>query len=212
MKINKIIVSPHLDDACLSAFSILGSRSLVITVFAGIPKKIHEGRWDALCGFKNSNEAMTARIRENELASKYIGFKAINLPFTDWQYKERNNKNAIREKIKNIISDYHAAKVFCPLSFGGIIEHPDHITTTTIVGSLSRELDKELTFYADLPYQAERNLKWIGVKRKGMKKEACNIYATQMDNLFKEFPNFRYSSLLKEAYLKKEDLDFSFPL
>lgn len=204
MKIDKIIISPHFDDACLSTFSVLDKNSLVVTVFSGIPIKSYATNWDTLCGFKNSVEAMITRAEENDLASNYIGFKTINLGYIDWQYNEKNNQKDIRIKIKDIIDLYPRATVFCPLSSGGASSHPDHITVTKIITNIFKKLENKLIFYADLPYQIGRELNWRNVKRQKMKEKACSIYKSQMLSLFKEFPEFNSTTLTKEAYLKKE--------
>ena len=206
MTINKIIISPHFDDVCLSAFAQLDQKSLVVTVFSGFPKIEQKTKWDSFCGFKNSSEAIKKRLQENEMAAKYVGFKTINLGFVDWQYGQKNDKENIKRKFRGVISLYPKATIFCPLSVGGSIEHPDHVLITEIILEISNRLKSLLFFYADLPYQISQKLNWKNIKNRDKKVSACKIYQSQLSRLFEAFPGFNYSSLSKEAYLTHEEV------
>ena len=201
MVINKIIISPHFDDACLSAFAELDDKSLVVAIFSGFPKIEQKTDWDIFCGFKNSTEAVSKRAKENETASKYIGFKTIDLGFIDWQYNQAINKGNINREIMKVIKRHPSATIFCPLSFGVSIEHPDHILMTEIILEVSSDLKSTLFFYADLPYQINRKLDWVKIENKEKKISTCKIYKSQLSSLFETFPGFNYSSLANEAYL-----------
>lgn len=201
MTINKIIISPHFDDACISALAQLDQKSLVVTVFSGFPKIEQRTKWDSFCGFKNSSEAIRKRLQENEVAAKYVGFKTVNLSFVDWQYGQKNDRDNIKRKIRRVISLYPMATIFCPLSLGGSIEHPDHVLITEIILEISSHLEFPPFFYADLPYQISQKLNWKNVENKEKKIAACKIYKSQLPRLFEAFPGFNCSSLAKEAYL-----------
>ncbi|OGH15192.1 MAG: hypothetical protein A2860_04205 [Candidatus Levybacteria bacterium RIFCSPHIGHO2_01_FULL_37_33] len=206
LNVNKIIISPHFDDACISAFAQLGKKSLMITVFSGFPKIEQRTKWDIFCGFKNSTEAISKRREENVKVAKYIGFQTIDLGFVDWQYNQKNNKETIKRKIIEVIKLYPSAIIFCPMSFGGLVEHSDHVLITEIILEISSHLKSPPFFYADLPYQGNQKLKWENIENKEKKITACKIYKSQLPRLFEAFPGFNYLSLAKEAYLPLENV------
>jgi len=82
------VVSPHLDDAVFGCGMLLATHpgSTVCTVFAGRPTPPMQTDWDRAAGFKDSDEALPARLREDDRALAIVGAHAIRLPFLDSQY------------------------------------------------------------------------------------------------------------------------------
>lgn len=64
-----LVLSPHLDDALLSASAYALRRPCdVWTVFAGRPTPARRTAWEEACGFTDSDEAVTTRRAEDEAA------------------------------------------------------------------------------------------------------------------------------------------------
>ena len=82
------VVSPHLDDAVFSCGMLLARHpaSFVCTVFCGKPVPPQRTEWDRSAGHRDSDEALRARIAEDEQALALLGARAIRLPFLDSQY------------------------------------------------------------------------------------------------------------------------------
>lgn len=83
-----LVLSPHFDDAILSAFGLLGGDSPieVATVFTGEPESVHETGWDRLCGFSDSEDAVRGRRAENDRALSDLSVAQIHLGLLDAQY------------------------------------------------------------------------------------------------------------------------------
>lgn len=95
-----LVVAPHLDDAVFSAFCLLTRGHpdpQVLTVFAGGPSPAQRTSWDRLSGFENSDQAVTVRTRENDVALATIGLVHHRLPLLDAQYLDgpRRESDAI---------------------------------------------------------------------------------------------------------------------
>ncbi len=83
-----LVLSPHLDDAILSAFSLFSARrsSTVVTVFDGHPASPVTTEWDRLCGFTDSTSAMAARHLEDEAAFADLPVRRDYLGLLDTSY------------------------------------------------------------------------------------------------------------------------------
>lgn len=209
MSIKKVIFSPHLDDACLSVFQLLDSESLVVTVFAGKPKRTFETSWDRTCGFKNSDEAIDMRREENRRAAKFVGFNFQNLNFLDWQYGKRSQKEVVYKALLDIVKRYPKARFYTPIAFGAEIIHPDHkiVGETSCKLLINQEL-QELFFYADIPYLiGNQKLKWKPIKDGKKKWAAMSIYKSQFENLMQKFPLLNEESLSRECIIPMKDYE-----
>ena len=83
-----LIVSPHLDDAVLSAFGLLqlGDQVDVMTILDGAPVPPVRTGWDRLCGFEDSDDAVSARRAENDAALAGAPHGLFSLGLLDAQY------------------------------------------------------------------------------------------------------------------------------
>lgn len=147
---NKILlVSPHLDDAILSAGRLMADRTdnVIVTVFAGNPpdaENVHTP-YDETCGFGDAAGAMAQRRHENELATAFLNAEAINFDYIDEQYGEPNDTNKIVQALQNIVDDGEFDYILGPLGLG----HPDHIRVSDAVRQL--KTDKPVYLWEDLP-------------------------------------------------------------
>lgn len=142
-----LVISPHLDDAILSAGQFIVGRGDVdvLTVFAGVPmKKGLLTPYDKGCGFKNSKDAMVVRRQEDKEACAVLGANPIHLNYLDSQYTDKRDKGLIWTDLYNYASDKKYELVAIPLG----LRHPDH-------GFISDNLSgcgiKNLFMYEDLP-------------------------------------------------------------
>lgn len=148
-----LLVSPHFDDAVLSAGQFMADRpdAEVVTVFGGFPVTSERIKtpYDEKCGFKNAQDAVASRIYENDAALSLLEATYINLPFADSQYEtELANKTSVDDiasHLQDIINAEDYEFIMAPLGIG----HPDHLKTTEAVLSLKTELP--IYLWEDLP-------------------------------------------------------------
>lgn len=147
---NKILlVSPHLDDAILSAGRFMADRTnnVVVTVFAGNPPdadNVHTP-YDKNCGFGDAASAMFARREENDRATALLHATAINLEFVDDQYGQPVEINEITTMLQLIVDNNEYDFILGPLGLG----HPDHIRVSNAVRML--QVDVPIYLWEDLP-------------------------------------------------------------
>jgi len=153
-----LVVSPHLDDAVYSAGQFLAGRpgAVVVTMFAGAPDPPVIGTdWDNGCGFADSQEAMPARIKEDNAALALLNAIPVQLGFLDQQYTNAPTDpstlvNAIIEQVEQHSPEF----VVGPLG----LRHSDHVRVRKAV--LAAEVDVPLWLYGDLPYR-KQNDAWL---------------------------------------------------
>lgn len=123
---NKILlISPHFDDAILSAGQLLAGRADadVVTVFGGFPSEMRITPYDEKCGFENSSVAVVNRRLEDDNATAILNANAIHWDFPDGQYGENVTHDEILDKIiqQTMLEKYDF--IMGPLGIG----HPDHV-------------------------------------------------------------------------------------
>ena len=76
------MLSPHLDDAVLSAWSVLTEARdvVVVNVFAGVPEARPVPRWDRLAGADDCRSHMKARLAEDRAALALVEAAAPHTP------------------------------------------------------------------------------------------------------------------------------------
>lgn len=142
-----VILSPHLDDAVWSCFSLLAREPdvLVATVFAGIPQG-EPGWWDAQCGITDSAAHVRARRAEDAAVLHSLGRAAVHLDLLDGQY--RDSPVPADEIARALAGSVPAVRhVYAP----GGIGHPDHALARD-AGALLHEHGVPVTVYTDYCY------------------------------------------------------------
>lgn len=82
-----LVISPHLDDALLSAYEIARRTGAEVwTVLAGDPDEPITTWWDRLCGFSDSHSAMIARRAEDAAACAAAGVRHRHFGGLDAMY------------------------------------------------------------------------------------------------------------------------------
>ena len=144
-----VVLSPHFDDAALSAGYLLASYpgSTVITVMAGRPPQYptEPTEWDTLAGFKAGDDVVALRREEDLRAMDELGATAHWLEFSDWQYlmpDKRATPEEVAQPLEEALVDPHQTAVFAPMGLG----NPDHDLTHQ-AAMLVREKHQELAWF-----------------------------------------------------------------
>src|SRR5262245_1504842 len=137
-----LILSPHLDDAVLSAWCDLPG-AVVANLCTAVPPSGAIGSFDRTKGAADGAAFMTQRLAEDRaaLAMAEVGTR-LELGFLDAQYRDGPlDPDAIRAALPS------AERILAPAGLGG---HPDHLAARE--AALATGLP--VTLYADLPYAA----------------------------------------------------------
>ncbi len=145
-----VLLSPHLDDAVVSAWSVITDvRDVaIVNVFAGIPEPGPVPRWDLLTGARDRRVHMQERLEEDRAALALAGREPSYLPFLDRQY--RSGDPGTGDLVTAISGALPAAAMlYAPAGIGG---HADHLLVRDAAIVLSRRVGLPLALYAELPY------------------------------------------------------------
>ncbi|HTP02804.1 MAG TPA: PIG-L family deacetylase [Anaerolineales bacterium] len=167
-----IYLSPHLDDAVLSAGGLIRAQSSagahveIWTCMAGIPEPADPGEFARMMhliwGFADGRECVTSRRLEDQRAAALVGALPVHLDFLDCLYRRGSDGQALYadavlpvqpddSELPAAISRLIAGRlqpddmVVCQLAIG---RHVDHV----IVRQAAEMLDRPLTYDADMPY------------------------------------------------------------
>lgn len=110
-----LIISPHFDDAVLSAWALIEADPVtpvdVLTVFGGAPEPAIATAGDIACGFADSAEAMCERRREDAAALQSITRTAWYLPLLELQYGGLADRAVAREHLLREVASWIEAQV-----------------------------------------------------------------------------------------------------
>jgi LmbE family N-acetylglucosaminyl deacetylase len=149
MHSDTVVVSPHLDDAVFSCWSVVARAAevTVVTVFTGGPDDDRITRWDANTGV-TSRERMRQRVAENNAALSLASARAANLGLLEAQYEGGPVRpDDLRETVAA------AARVYVPAGVGVICRNPEH----ALVRDACLKLRPDAILYADNPYSDFRS-------------------------------------------------------
>lgn len=145
-----LVLSPHLDDAVLSAWGVLSSPGpvAVLNVFAGVPDRGPVPRWDRMCGAEDVRVHMRARLEEDRAALALAGRTPACLDFLDGHYRDDAlDPGRLRDAIAAAVPT--ASLIYAP---AGIGLHRDHLAVRDAAFELGLRGGVPLRLYADLPY------------------------------------------------------------
>ena len=145
-----LLLSPHLDDAVFSCWSVLtgGDDVRVANVFAAAPPAGFVSPWDEWCGAPDSATLMRTRTDEDRAALARAGHVASYLPLLEEQYATR--RSTLGEIDAAVVSVAPTASVvYAPAALG--VPHPDHRLVREYAGVLAAG-GLPVVLYADLPY------------------------------------------------------------
>ena len=146
-----VVISPHLDDAVLSAWSALRHHSdvAVVTCFAGEPPAgTPASVWDRRGGARCAVEQVRLRRAEDQAVMNSLGATAVHLEHLDAPYRDPGDDMVV-ERLTDSLRPHlgRDALVLAPLALGG---HPDHVAARE--AALAAAPRGRLLLYADLPY------------------------------------------------------------
>lgn len=143
-------MSPHFDDAVLSAWTVLsgGDDVRVVNVCGGVPEPGFVAEWDRVTRATDSAERVRERIEEDRAVLARVGVTPDNLGFLDDQYRDEPLPAAELESELEARLD-GAATLYAPAGLGS---HPDHLVVREVVVGLADRLGRDVVLYADLPY------------------------------------------------------------
>ena len=149
-----VVVSPHLDDAILSAGATIarlarvGFAVDVLTVFAGDPRSSGPANgWDARGGFASERAAAEGRRAEDFKACSLVGARAVWLPFSDGGYARPRNADEVWAAAEPTLSG--AVAVLAP---GYPLTNPDHAWVNELLRSSGRLPLARVGWYVEQPY------------------------------------------------------------
>ncbi len=146
-----VAVSPHLDDAALSASAALSTGgATVATVFTACPPDGWPvSWWDRLTGATSSMHRQRERLAEDEAAMRLLSATAVHLGAPEAQYREgAPDLEAVIERLTELLSG--ASEVWLPSAIGG---HRDHAFARDAgLRAAIAAGHRDVTLYADFPY------------------------------------------------------------
>lgn len=147
-----LVVSPHLDDAVLSAGQLLAGwpTSVVLTVCAGVPHGAPLTSYDRECRFRSSEDAVRMRRDEDHRATARVGATPEHLDHLDGQYGGPFDRDLAVAQVLEAARRHRCPAVFGPL---GLV-HPDHVRVRDAYMEAAVELASEgvaTWLYEDLP-------------------------------------------------------------
>jgi LmbE family N-acetylglucosaminyl deacetylase len=186
----RLVVSAHLDDAVLSAYSVL-AEATVVTVLAAVPPPGRVAGWDAEGGADDSAARVLERREEDRRALARAGATPLHLDFADGQYVRAGMLPApVPAEIGAALEELaaRAAEVYAPAGIG----NPEHALVRDAVVAAR----PDAVLYADLPYALRHGWEPDGrdVTLDGdllaQKLAAVREYATQLRQLERDFGDF----------------------
>jgi LmbE family N-acetylglucosaminyl deacetylase len=149
-----LVLSPHYDDAVLSAWSVLRGPGdvTVVNVCTGTPAPGRLGRWDRVTGGagvgEDGREFVRLRAAEDSAALALAGREAVGLGLLDAQYRDQPLDPAdLGARIEQAFPG--ASALHAPAGLG---LHADHLVVRDVAVALARAVDLPLWLYADQPY------------------------------------------------------------
>lgn len=166
-----LVLSPHYDDAVLSAGQFMAGRpdAEVVTIFNWCSNDADvQTTYDAKCGFKTADEAVHGRQSENNEALALLGATSVEVNMPDAQYgAARMEDGFIANRIMPLLGGSYEF-ILAPLG----LAHPDHDQTTRIALRLQKELELPIYLWEDLPIRVlEPQLIPARIKELGIKVE-----------------------------------------
>lgn len=149
-----LVISPHLDDAVLSAGQFLASYPgiVVMTMFAGRPAVEQHTSFDDSCGFVSSTDAMVNRWHEDDRALTSLGARPLRAPFLDQQYREvPPSVDAVTSVIYRAAKALQVDRIVGPVG----LAHPDHQLVALAMNAVNATGKWECLVYEEIPARIE---------------------------------------------------------
>lgn len=147
-----LLLSPHLDDACLSASQFLAAQPNcdIVTVFAGAPDEPVMTDYDAKCGFVSALDAIGSRRHEDQDAMARLQQTPIHWDYLDHQYRDTDGLPNFDQLVQQIVDT--AVGYDMVISCLGLL-HPDHILLGNAVIAAAPAIEADVYLWEDLPHR-----------------------------------------------------------
>lgn len=146
-------VSPHLDDAALSAsVRLRGADANVLTVFAGMPGPgLTVSLWDRVTGAISSAARLTERLAEDAEVMRLLSARGCYLDEREVQYRQDDPAPSADQLAERIAEHVIGAdEIWLPAAIG---RHPDHVIARDAgLAAAVATGHAEVVLYADFPY------------------------------------------------------------
>lgn len=217
---NAIFLSPHLDDAVLSAGNQLqlyteqGKAVLVVTIFTKGSESRHPAAVSFLrqSGYSHANQLFAHRKKEDIAALRLLGADHLHLPYIDAGFRtehpttehifkssftqsDRQLVTSIHLRLSKIMTQYAAddCHVFGPLAVGNHIDH--EIVYEAARKTWDPSQHWQLSFWEDVPYRHRTGetctrLAQVSTTIQGMRRETVFTRSSKL----KQAAIFCYSS------------------
>lgn len=144
-----LVLSPHFDDAVLSAGQFLAGRpdADVVTIFGGEPIGDVSTPYDTKLGFRNAKDAISVRRQEDIEAVTLLRGNAIHWDYLDEQYHEPRQDTAVALQILDTIEAGDYEFILAPLGLG----HPDHHMVAEALLRITHKVKTPIYLWEDIP-------------------------------------------------------------
>jgi LmbE family N-acetylglucosaminyl deacetylase len=145
-----VVLSPHLDDALFSLWSVVAGDGevVVVNVCTAIPRPGPVPRWDRITGATDSAAIMRLRLAEDREALALAGREPVGLGLLDAHYGGPSATPAeVARRTAELVEK--ATVLYAPAALGG---HPDHRATREAAFRVAEGSGIPLRLYADFPY------------------------------------------------------------
>lgn len=148
-----VAVSPHLDDAALSAsVRLRGVGATVLTVFAGMPASgFTVSLWDRVTGASSSEERQAERLAEDAAVMSLLSARGSYLDEREMQYRQAESAPDV-DRLADRIAEHltSADEVWLPAAIG---RNPDHVLARDAgLRAAAATGHGDVVLYADFPY------------------------------------------------------------
>lgn len=144
-------VSPHLDDAALSACAALAvGDATIVTVFTALPAAdMPVTWWDRLTGATNSLDRQHERLAEDEEAMRLLSARGVHLGEPEALYRDADpDLDRAVKRLTEVVAE--AEEVWLPSAIGG---HRDHVLAREAgMRAAAAAGHSRVVLYADFPY------------------------------------------------------------
>ncbi|MGI9009356.1 MAG: PIG-L family deacetylase [Streptosporangiaceae bacterium] len=144
-------VSPHLDDAALSATAALAGReATVVTVFTAMPGADRPVTWwDQLTGATSSSQRQRERLAEDAAAMTLLGARGVHLDEPEALYRDGDpDLDRAAARLTELLAG--AGQAWLPSAIG---RHRDHMFARNAgLRAAAAAGHDEVVLYADFPY------------------------------------------------------------
>jgi hypothetical protein len=197
------VVSPHLDDAAISAWSLLSSRlstvACVFTIFTESTRDVDQA-WACEAGFADTIEEHCARRQEDSRAMEKLGIDFRHLGFVPGSFSEEQAENLAR-RLAGLQSNPGEMLCLLPAAAGlpvaleqiwrrwslltgrplGAPVHPEHrLVRDALLPQLVRS-GCQLGFYCEFPYLWHDSIRRVEGRLAGLVDRPLRRFSVRVD-------------------------------